>query len=190
MPKDDRKYTYADYLSWPEDVRAEIIDGIPYLQAAASRIHQKVLSELHRQIANFLVGKECEIYPAPFHVVLDLEDESSREENKEDVFEPDITVVCDESKLDDSGCKGNPDMIVEIISPSTARIDKIKKFNKYEQAGVKEYWIVEPLEKIVSVFILQENQHYGRPDLYTDEDQVQVSIFDELAIDLRLVFEK
>ncbi|MGY0694987.1 Uma2 family endonuclease [Virgibacillus sp. FSP13] len=190
MPKDDRIYTYADYLSWPEDVRAEIIDGTPYLHAAPSRIHQKVQSELHRQIANFLVGKECEVYPAPFHVLLDLEDDNNNEADKGNVFEPDITIVCDRSRLDDIGCKGSPDMIVEITSPSTARIDKIKKFNKYEQAGVKEYWIIEPLEIIVSVYTLQENLRYGRPDLYSDDDQVQVSIFDDLVIDLELVFGK
>lgn len=182
----DRRYTYADYLSWPEEEKVEIIDGTPYFYAAPSRIHQKVLSELHRQIANFLVGKECEVYPAPFHVVLDVE--SRKEEDAENVFEPDITIVCDISKLDDAGCKGVPDMIVEIISPSTARRDKIVKFNKYEQAGVKEYWIIEPQEKILSVFTLQDNQRYGRPNLYSDEHQVEVAIFDDLMIDLQKVF--
>lgn len=187
LPGKSRKYAYADYLSWPEDERVEIIDGDPYLLAAPSRIHQKVLSELHRQIANFLVGKEYEVYPAPFHVVLDLEENNSNEEDIQNVFEPDITIVCDTSKLDDAGCKGTPDMIVEVISPSTARHDKIVKFNKYEQAGVKEYWIIEPQEKIVSVFTLQENRRYGRPSLYTNEDRVQVTIFDELIIDLQMV---
>lgn len=187
LPRKNRKYTYVDYLSWPEDERVEIIDGDSYLLAAPSRIHQKVLSELHRQIANFLVGKECEVYPAPFHVVLDLEGNTSNEEDIQNIFEPDITIVCDTSKLDDAGCKGTPDMIVEVISPSTARRDKIVKFNKYEQAGVKEYWIIEPQEKIVSVFTLQENLRYGRPNLYTNEDQVKVTIFDDLIIDLQMV---
>lgn len=184
--KKDRKYTYADYLSWSEDERVEIINGTPYSQAAPSRIHQKVLSELHRQIANFLVGKVCEVYPAPFHVVLDFE-KASNEEDMENIFEPDITIVCDKAKLDDAGCKGSPDMIVEIILPSSARRDKMVKFNKYEQAGVKEYWIIEPQEKIVSVFTLQENQRYGRPGLYSDEDQIHVTIFDDLIIDLQMV---
>lgn len=188
LPRDDRKYTYADYLSWPEDIRAEIIDGIPYLLTAPSRIHQKTLSELHRQFANFLIENECEVYPAPFHVVLDLEEKSKNDEDRENIFEPDITIVCDKSKLDDAGCKGTPDMIIEIISPSTARRDKMLKFNKYELAGVKEYWIVEPQEKLVSVFTLQKNDRYGRPDLYSDEGQVKVAIFDDLVIDLRMVF--
>ncbi|MEW9676291.1 Uma2 family endonuclease [Lentibacillus sp. L22] len=187
LPKKDRKYTYADYLSWPEDTRTEIIDGTPYLLTAPSRTHQKVLSELHRQLANFLVGKDCEVYPAPFHVVLDIGEQSEDVENAENIFEPDITIVCDTSKLDDAGCKGTPDMLVEIISPSTARRDKIMKFNKYEQAGVKEYWIVEPKEKIVSVFMLQENRRYGRPDLYSDQEEVEVGILDGCIIDLKMV---
>jgi Uma2 family endonuclease len=156
LSKEDRIYTNADYLSWPEEERIEIIDGVPYLQAAPSRIHQETLSELHRQIANFLVDRDCKVYPAPFHVVLDLEEDIRNEEDKEDVFEPNITIVCDSSKLDDRGCKGSPDMVIEITSPSTARNDKVKKFNKYEQAGVREYWINEPQEKIVSVFTLQK----------------------------------
>ncbi|PWA11947.1 Uma2 family endonuclease [Pueribacillus theae] len=188
LPKEDRIYTYADYLSWNDDVRIEIIDGTLYLQAAPSRVHQEILSELHRQIANFLVGKECKVYPAPFHVLLDLEEEIDDDKERKNVFEPDISIICDQSKLNDHGCKGSPDMIIEITSPSTARKDKIEKFNKYEKAKVKEYWIVEPQEKIVSVFTLQKNQRYGRPDLYTDEDKVEVSIFKDLTIDLSLVF--
>ncbi|WP_066370528.1 Uma2 family endonuclease [Neobacillus fumarioli] len=189
LPKEKKVYTYADYLSWPEDERVEIIDGVPYLQAAPSRIHQEILSELHRQIANFLVDKECcKVYPAPFHVVLDLEKNMLNEGEQKNVFEPDLTIVCDLSKLDERGCKGSPDMVIEITSPSTARKDKVEKFNKYEQAGIKEYWIVEPVEKIVSVFTLQENQRFGRPDMYTEEDKVKVSIFDDLIIDLYLAF--
>lgn len=188
LPNENRIYTYADYLSWTEDVRAEIIDGVPYLHAAPSRIHQEILSELHRQIANYLVGKECKVYPAPFHVVLNLEEETTTKEEQRNVFEPDLTVVCDKSILDDRGCMGSPDMIIEIVSPSTARKDKVEKFNKYELAGVKEYWIVEPLEKIVSVFTLQKNQRFGRPEMYMDEDQVKVSIFPDLIVDLEMVF--
>ncbi len=166
----------------------ELFDGIPYLQAAPSRIHQKTLSELHRQIANFLVGKECEVYPAPFHVVLDLEKDIENEKDSHNVFEPDISIICDKAKLDDRGCIGSPDMIIEIVSPATARKDKIEKFNKYEQAGVKEYWIVEPQEKIISVFTLQKNQRYGRPNLYAEEDHVTASTLSGLTVDLKMVF--
>lgn len=186
LPKEDRTYTYQDYLLWSEDERIEIIDGRLYMQAAPSRTHQKMLSELHRQLANYLIGKACEVYPGPFEVVLCFEEENQNESRN--VFEPDITVVCDTSKLDESGCKGAPDMVIEIISPSTGRKDKMEKFHKYEQAGVQEYWIVEPQEKIVTVFILEESLTYGRPSLYSDEQEIQVSIFDDLRIDLKTVF--
>src|SRR5699024_4494686 len=95
--------------------------------------------------------------------------------------------VCS-SDLDERGCKGSPDLIVELVSPSTVRKDKIEKFNLYEQAGVKEYWIIEPENKIVSVFTLQNNRRFGRPDLYTEENQISVSIFHDLIINLKIVF--
>ena len=129
LPKQGRTYTYADYLSWEEDVRAEIIDGVPYLQAAPSRIHQEIFSELHRQIANFFVDQDGNVYPAPFHVVLDDDEHQKDEKSFKNVVEPDLTIVCDSSKLDDSGCKGAPDWIIEITSPSTAKKDKNQKFN-------------------------------------------------------------
>lgn len=107
--------------------------------------------------------------------------------NQMNVFEPYLTIVCDLSKLDERGCKGSPEMVIEITSPLTARKDKVDKFNKYEQAGIKEYWIVEPAEKVVSVFTVKKTQRFGRPDMYTEDDQVKVSIFDDLIIDLHLV---
>ncbi|MGB9762689.1 MAG: Uma2 family endonuclease, partial [Minisyncoccia bacterium] len=127
------------------------------------------------------------LYVAPFSVKFPAGDEKSDKEIKT-VVEPDIVVICDESKLDDKGCKGAPDLIVEITSPSTGRKDKIEKFNLYERHGVKEYWIVEPDLKILSVFTLQENNRYGRPEVYTDEDEIKVSIFEDLVIDLKNVF--
>lgn len=187
MPQENKKYNYSDYLTWPNEERWEILDGVPCMQAAPSRIHQEILMELSKQIANYLTGKTCKVYPAPFCVRL-LNDNENKDEDVINVVEPDISIVCDKSKLDDRGCKGAPNMIIEIISPSTARKDRIEKFNKYEKAGVREYWIVEPDEKILSVFILQDNHRYGRPEMYTDEDSVEVSIFLDLIIDLNLVF--
>lgn len=119
---------------------------------------------------------------------MDLGEKNTDGGEKLNVLKLDLTIVCDLSKLDDRGCKGNPDMVIEITSPSTARRDKVEKFNKYEQAGINEYWIVEPIEKVVSVFTLQKNKRYGRPDMYTDEDRVNVSIFEDLVIDLSFVF--
>lgn len=178
-------YSYADYLNWDESERWEIIDGIPYMHATPSRLHQEISGELFRQISNYLLGKACKVYAAPFCVRLDVEKE---DRNVVNVFEPDITIVCDKSKLDDKGCKGTPDMIIEILSPSTGKNDKILKFNKYEKAGVKEYWIAEPDTKILNVFILQDDGLYGRLKAYSDEDKVRASLFPDLEIDLNLVF--
>jgi Uma2 family endonuclease len=185
LSKPEQKYSYADYLTWGENERWEILDGVPYMQAAPSRIHQEILMELSRQISNYLSGKPCKVYPAPFCVRLDVKKNDNDVKN---VVEPDITIVCDSSKLDERGCKGSPDMIIEIISPSTGKNDRFIKFNKYEKAGVKAYWVVEPDQKLVSVFTLQPNGRYGRPDMYTEEDKIKVSIFSDLEINLNTVF--
>lgn len=189
LPQKDREYSYADYLNWPEDERWEIIDGVPYMQATPSPVHQSISGELFRQFANYLLGKPCQVFPAPFCVRLTDGDEKRNEDIKK-VVEPDITVICDKSKMDEKGYNGAPNLIIEILSPSSIKHDRITKFNKYEQAGVKEYWIVEPEGKIVSVFILQENNRYGRPDIYTEDDHIQVSIFPDLEIDLKTAFDR
>lgn len=178
-------YSYADYLTWDESERLEIIDGEPYMLATPSRIHQEVLMGLLLQFGNYLKGKPCKVYPAPFCVRLDAE---KADKDIRNVFEPDITIVCDKSKLDDKGCKGAPDMIVEILSPSTGKKDRLIKFNEYEKAGVKEYWIVEPEEKLVNVFLLQPDGRYGRTEMYSEEDKMKVSLFEDLVIDLKEVF--
>lgn len=187
MPQENKKYTYADYLTWPEEERWEIIDGTPHMQAAPTWQHQAVSSELSRQFANYLHGKPCQLFAAPFDLRLSGSDE--RDEDAENVFQPDIVVICDKTGLKGTGYLGVPPLVVEISSPSTAQKDKVLKFNKYEKAGVKEYWIVEPEGKVVSVFTLQENDRYGRPNTYTGEDKIQVSVFPELIVDLKPVFE-
>ncbi|KNY27582.1 Uma2 family endonuclease [Pseudobacteroides cellulosolvens] len=187
LPQEEGKYSYADYLTWPDEERWEIIDGIAYMQAAPSPAHQLISGELYRQFANYLQGKPCKVYPAPFCVRLTKGDENNNEDiNK--VVEPDITVVCDKSKIDERGCNGAPDMIIEVMSPSSIKKDRVIKFNKYEKAGVREYWIVEPDVKIVSAFILQESGRYGRPEIYTEDEKIEVSIFPDLIIDLNSVF--
>lgn len=183
LQKQAQKYTYADYLKWDEGERWEILDGIAYMQAAPSRVRQEVTGELYRQFANYLQDKKCKVYHAPFCVRLDIKKDNSDIKN---VVEPDITIVCDTSKLDERGCMGSPDMIIEVLSPSNGKQDRVYKFNKYEKAGVKIYWIVEPDHSLVSVFSLQSNGRYGRPAMYTYEDKIKVSIFPNLEIDLKL----
>lgn len=185
----ENEYSYADYLTWPENERWEIIDGIAYMQAAPSPNHQRVSGELYRQFATYLLDKTCEVYPAPFCVRLTKGNEK-RNEDVRKVVEPDVTVVCDKSKIDDKGCNGAPDLIVEVMSPTTAKMDKLIKFNKYETAGVKEYWIVDPNAKLVDVFVLQKNKRYGRPETYAEDNKIEVSIFPGFTIDLSIVFAK
>jgi Uma2 family endonuclease len=138
--------------------------------------------ELAAQLYTFSKGKTCEVYPAPFGVRL-----FPREDNSDNTFfEPDITVVCDPSKLDDQGCKGAPDMVVEILSPSTARHDFLYKFNAYRRAGVREYWIVNPDEKILQVYILDGDDYkvFG----YGADATVPVTVLPDCRIDLAAVF--
>ncbi len=187
MPhKENRKYTYADYLTWPENERWEIIGGAPYLHAAPTWQHQALSVALLSQFYNYLLGKTCQVFASPFD--LRLPEGNEKDEDSTFVLQPDILVICDKSGLKGTGYYGTPTLVIEISSPSTAKNDKILKFNKYEKAGVKEYWIVEPEGKIISVFTLQENNRYGRPEAYTETDKVKVSVFPELIIDLAPVF--
>lgn len=185
----EKYYTYADLLSWKEDERAEIINGDLYMMAPPSRIHQEVLSELHRQLANFLEYKPCKVYPAPFGVRL-FEQSEDNPNNIDTVVEPDIAVICDKSKLDDHGCKGAPDLIIEILSPSTARHDRFVKLNLYQKAKVHEYWIVDPLNRSVEVCLPDEDGRLVVSEVYTKEDIAKVNVLNGCFIDLSKVFPK
>ncbi len=187
MPNEKRKHTYGDYLTWPEGERWEIIDGVTYLQAAPSWQHQAISGELNAQFTAYLRDKPCRVFAAPFDLCIPEFDESD-EEISNLIAQPDLVVVCDESKLRKTGYFGVPTLVVEIASPSTTRHDRVLKFNKYEKSGVKEYWIVEPEGKFVNVFALQENNRYGRPETYTDEDKLRITVFPDLEIDLGTVF--
>ncbi|MHB8073371.1 Uma2 family endonuclease [Desulfosporosinus fructosivorans] len=188
LSQERKKCTYGDYLKFLSDERWEIIDGIPYMQSAPTWQHQAVSVQLASQFNGYLKGKPCRVFAAPFDLCIPELDESD-EEITNIISQPDIVVVCDENKLRKTGYFGVPSLIVEITSPSTARNDKLFKFNKFEKAGVKEYWIVEPDIHLVSVFILQNNNRYGRPEIYIETDNVKVSIFPDLVIELSTVFD-
>ena len=149
--------------------------------------HQSISAELVTQFSNYLRNKSCKVFHAPFDLKIPNENES--EDETTTVVQPDIVVICDKSGLKGTGYYGTPPLIIEILSPSTARRDKLYKLNKYELAGVKEYWMIEPDLKLVSVFKIQENKKYSRPDMYTEEDTIEVSIFPDLIIDLKPVFD-
>ena len=182
-------FTYGDYLKWPEDERWELIDGVPYnMTPAPSRIHQEILVALSAKFYNFLNDKDCRVYVAPFDVR--LPEGNEKEEGIKTVVQPDLVVVCNQAKLDDKGCLGPPDLIVEITSPSTASKDLKEKFALYERMGVKEYWIINPTDETVMVFLLDPQGQYGRPAVYSKEDTIQVGILDELSIPLKDIFKK
>jgi len=183
------KYTYKDYLSWDDDERWELINGQAYnMTPALAPRHQELSGELFRQFSNFLLGKSCKVYPAPFDVR--LPDPGESDDDAQNVVQPDISVVCDRSKIDDRGCKGSPDLVIEILSPSTARKDMKEKFLLYERAGVKEYWVVDPSAKTVMIFRQYIDSRFGRPEVYSEEDQVAVGILEGLTIDLGLVLKE
>ena len=171
-----RLYTEDDYYNLPENVRAELIDGyLIYNQAAPSRIHQSILSELHTIINNYIKSKNgsCKVYPAPFAVQL--------RKDRKTIVEPDISVICDRNKLTDRGCTGAPDWIIEIVSPSTSSHDYITKLNLYATAKVREYWIVNPSKESIFVYYLEQNNF--KAEAYTFRDKIKVNIYDDLLID-------
>jgi len=190
----DQKYTYADYLTWPDDERWEIIDGVAFpwngiqaMSPAPSVHHQKISMELSRQLSTFLKGKPCQVFAAPFDVR--LSDQSTVSDNYVDtVVQPDLVVVCNESKLDDRGCNGAPDLVIEITSPSTGNNDLTIKFDLYQKHCVKEYWIVLPEAKAVMVFRLQKNKKYGTPDRFGCTDIIKVPLLGDLMVELGSVF--
>ena len=188
LSKEDRKYTYADYLKFPNDERWEIIDGIPSMQSAPTWQHQSISRELILQFGGYLSNSQCQVFAAPFDLRLPEIEEKVDDQDVTNVHQPDLLVVCDKSRLKGTGYYGIPSLVIEILSPSTVRNDRLLKFNIYEKVGVKEYWIVEPDTKLVNVFVLQDNNRYGRTELYTETDNVTVSIFPDLIIDLSKIF--
>jgi Uma2 family endonuclease len=192
LPKfrDEDRFTYADYLTWDDEQQWELIDGVAFcMSPGPNRRHQKWLGELHRQIANYLDGKLCEVYLAPFDVRLSDNSEASDEEIIT-VVQPDIMVVCDPDKLDDRGVKGAPDLVVEIISPSTAKRDITTKYELYQRHGVKEYWLMYPNDRTLLVYRLSETWKYSTPDVFGETDKVPVPLLGDLSIDLGKVFKE
>ncbi|CAK0771696.1 Uma2 family endonuclease [Gammaproteobacteria bacterium] len=179
-------YTYKDYCTWPENERWELIDGTPYnMYPAPTRIHQEVVCELLRQIANYLKGKDCRVYTAPFDVR--LPQPKTNNKTTDTVIQPDLAVICDKEKLDEKGCLGAPDWIIEVVSPNSASRDHITKRALYEKHGVREYWIVHPIDHLLTIYWYQQGQ-YRAPETLETTGQTYSNIFPELAIEWDDVF--
>lgn len=188
LPIEEKKYTYLDYLQWPEGERVEIIDGeVHAMSPAPGRIHQEILGRVFNDISAYLRGKSCRVYIAPFDVRLPKGNEA--DEQTDTVVQPDLSVICETSKLDDHGCKGAPDLVVEVIAPGSLKYDLTVKKRLYERAGVREYWMVYPLERIVMVYKLEDSGQYDDGEAYGKNDKVAVGIFTEFELDLSQVFE-
>ena len=189
LPAMKQEFTYADYQSWDDGERWEIIDGEAYdMSPAPERIHQDISMEILMQLGNQLKDKKCRVYHPPFDVRLPLANQKDDQEII-NVVQPDISVICDPRKLDKKGCNGAPDLIIEILSPPTSRKDRMEKYNLYEQAGVKEYWLVSPDEQMVEVHILGPEGQYGRPFKYNEKNSVQLQVLKDITIELAPVFQ-
>ena len=185
--RQEKYYNFEDFLRWGMSENTELIDGTPYMMAPPSRRHQRILFALARQIADFLEDKPCEIYVAPFAVRL-FEKKNDRPEDVDTLVEPDISVICDSDKLDDYGCKGAPDFIIEILSPSSKSHDRIVKYNLYQKAGVREYWIVDPEKEYILPFVLQDGVYIASDLEIKQEDQMPIKVLNGCVIDLKKVF--
>jgi Uma2 family endonuclease len=185
----NKRYTYADYLTWLDDVRRELIDGFIKMMSAPLSAHARVSKNLtwHLESVVRKNGGKCEVFYAPFDVRLPKNGESSYDKI-DTVVQPDICVICDPSKIDERGCCGAPDMIVEILSPSTLKKDTTEKFTLYEKSGVNEYWMVHPKDKAIHVYLLQNDGKYDAGTLYELEGKVPVHLFDNFLIDLNEIF--
>lgn len=188
-PEQKQLYTYADYLRWNDNTRCELYNGVVYeMMPAPSRRHQEISANLIFQLKRAIGEKPCKVYHAPFDVRLPHSNMETADEQIYTVVQPDIVVVCDPAKLDDRGCIGAPDLIVEILSPSNSKNDIEDKFKLYEEAGVPEYWVIHPLEETLIIYRLDDSGKYQYQRIYSNMAQVKVGIFQDMTIDLRQIF--
>ncbi len=186
-----KKYTYADYVKWQFDEMVELIHGKIYRMSPAPNLeHQRVSGRLHTLINIFLMKGKCESFAAPFDVRLPLPPKKAKKHKIDTVVQPDITVVCDASKLDTAGCTGAPDWVIEILSKGTSKKDLNEKFELYQHAGVPEYWIAHPNDGTLMIFRLDKKGKYQslRPQPFGSGDDVSPAAFPDMKIDLAIVF--
>jgi Uma2 family endonuclease len=178
--KDTHHHCYSDYLTWPDDIRYELIDGIAYAMSPAPDLaHQDVVGEIYHQARSALQGKPCRAFIAPVDVRLPKQDEA--DEHVDTVVQPDVMVVCDNSKLDRRGIRGAPDWVVEVLSPSTSGHDQIKKRDIYERHGVREYWLIHLIDRVLTVYSLVDAE-YGKPEIYELRGETRVNVLPDILI--------
>lgn len=186
--KDNDRFTYADYLAWPDEERWELIDGEAYnMSPGPGMRHQGILIHLASKFYSHLEGKPCQAFVAPFDV-RPLAGHDTPDDEVDTVVQPDLLVVCDAGKLEERGVAGAPDLVVEILSPHTARKDLSVKFSLYERAGVREYWIIYPMEQIFQIYRLHEGRYPEEPEAFTPGKAVEVPWLDDFRLDVSAVF--
>ncbi|MCI5212312.1 MAG: Uma2 family endonuclease [Candidatus Electrothrix sp. ATG2] len=186
----EAEYTYADYLSWDDQDRWELINGEVWdMSPAPSRLHQEISIRLSSLLYDFFRRRDCSVYAAPFDVRLPDEDHAE-DHAVTTVVQPDISVICDREKLDERGCVGAPDLVVEILSPSTAAKDLKVKRALYEEHGVREYWLFHPVDRTVMAYRLGPNRQYVKAEIFDRDDLLGSPLFDGLEIPLTEIFQE
>jgi len=181
-PAPDKKFTYADYLTWDDGKRWELIDGEPVdMSPAPSTRHQTISMSLGSVLHSFLRGHACRVFAAPYDVRL-IEHPRAGDEETVTVVQPDLVVVCDPAKLDERGCKGAPDLVVEILSDSTAGRDLSEKRALYERHGVREYWVVNPWENTIAAHRLDSKGEFAPPRHYIHTEAIETPVLPGLVI--------
>ena len=181
-------YTYADYLLWHFKERVELIKGkIFKMSPAPSSFHQDVSWNLSREIDKVFRKTSCKMYAAPFDVRLINFKESTADNQITTVVQPDLCVICDRNKIDERGCIGAPDLIIEILSPGNSKKEMDIKYDLYEENGVREYWIVNPTVQTISIFVLQNNKYIGIKPLIIDS-KLQSPSFPDLKFAVKKIF--
>jgi Uma2 family endonuclease len=184
-----KKYSYADYLLWQFQERVELIKGkIFQMSPAPSRKHQEVSGRLNRYLDRYFEFHSCGLYYAPFDVRLVNFEKSTSDNKVFTVIQPDLCVVCDQNKLDDRGCLGSPDLVIEILSPGNSKKEMGIKFNLYEENKVKEYWIVEPAENSIFVYTLKDDKYIGLKPCIEGE-KITSPLFPKLNFEIEKIFE-
>ncbi len=179
-------YTYADYLRWQFEDRLELIKGrIFKMSPAPNTSHQRISAAFLFQLYGFFLGKPCAVFAAPFDVRLPI---SKKKGQITTVVQPDLCIICDPAKIDEKGCLGAPDLIVEILSPGNSKREMRIKFDVYQEAGVREYWMVHPLDRMVMVYVLNENGRFIGLQPVTEDTELRPALFPDLVIDLKEVF--
>ena len=185
-----QRYSYADYLSWLDDRVREIINGVVRLMPyAATTTHARISLNIAYEFETHIRKRKgkCQVFVAPFDVRLPKNGETA-DDKIDTVVQPDICVICDLSKIEERGCLGAPDLIVEVQSPSTSMYDLTKKFQAYEEAGVREYWVVFPKTNSIKIFRLQENGKYDKEEVFTLESTIHSKVLEGFELDLKEVF--